>query len=86
MLSQYLFTNTLLVTDKIGIVAFCYFGLRLFSLWLFDYRLEFMAMIGIIGLVGVAIHKSIVVLVALQENPSAHTGNRKALCSVGMMW
>ncbi len=74
--------NSFRLAGMIGIVAFCSFGLGLFSLWLFGYPLGFMAMIGIIGLVGVAINDSIVVLVALRENPSARTGNRKAVCSV----
>lgn len=66
----------------IGIVAFCSFGLGLFSLGLFDYPLGFMAIVGIIGLVGVAINDSIVVLIALREQPATAKGNYKAVRSV----
>ena len=63
----------------IGIVGFCSVGLALFSLWLFGYPFGFMAIIGAIGLVGVAINDSIVVLSAIKENPEARRGNRRAI-------
>ncbi|MDJ0713614.1 MAG: efflux RND transporter permease subunit [Prochloraceae cyanobacterium] len=63
----------------IGIVGICSIGLGLFSLWLFGYPLGFMAIVGTIGLVGVAINDSVVVLAALLENPAAKKGNRRAV-------
>ena len=66
----------------IGVVGICSIGLGLFSLWLFGYPFGFMAVIGTIGLVGVAINDSIVVLTALKEDPMACKGNRKAVREV----
>ena len=66
----------------IGIVGICSIGLGLFSLWLFGFPLGFMAIIGTIGLVGVAINDSVVVLASLLENPAAKKGNRRALRQV----
>lgn len=66
----------------IGVVGICSVGLALFSLWLFDYPFGFMAIIGTMGLIGVAINDSIVVLTALKEDPIASKGNRKAVREV----
>jgi len=66
----------------IAIVGVCSVGLALFSLWLFGYPFGFMAIIGTIGLIGVAINDSIVVLTALKEDPIAAKGNRKAVRDV----
>ncbi len=46
-------------------------GLGLGSLWLFGFPFGFMAIIGTMGLIGVAINDSIVVLSGLQHNPRA---------------
>ena len=44
-------------------------------LWLFNYPIGFMAIIGTMGLVGVAINDSIVVLAALRDDAQAHSGD-----------
>jgi len=64
------------------VVAVCSVGLALAALWLFDSPLGFMAIVGTMGLVGIAINDSIVVLVALQEDPLARQGNRQAVREV----
>ncbi|WP_417744183.1 efflux RND transporter permease subunit [Rosistilla oblonga] len=51
----------------IGCVGFLSIGLGLGSLWLFGFPFGFMAIIGTMGLIGIAINDSIVVLAALQE-------------------
>jgi multidrug efflux pump subunit AcrB len=51
----------------IGCVGFLSIGLGLGSLWLFGYPFGFMAIIGTMGLIGIAINDSIVVLATLQE-------------------
>ena len=66
----------------IGIVAIASFGLGLFSIWLFDYPFGFNPIIGTVGLIGVAINDSIVVLAAIQQHPGAKLGNRKAIQQV----
>ncbi len=55
----------------VGAVAALSIGLGLGSLWLFGYPFGFMAIIGTMGLIGVAINDSIVVLAAIQENPKS---------------
>lgn len=52
----------------IGVVALLSVGLGQLALFLFGYPFGFMAIIGIMGLMGVAVNDSIVVLAALQEN------------------
>ena len=66
----------------IGVVGVCSMGLGLFALWFFGYPFGFMAIIGSIGLIGVAINDSIVVLTAILENPEAKRGNRRAVREV----
>lgn len=66
----------------IGLVAISSIGLGLGSLWWFGYPLGFMAILGIVGLIGVAINDSIVVLAALRSNAAASQGDRKAMREV----
>lgn len=66
----------------IGIVAIASFGLGLFSVWLFGYPFGFNPIIGTVGLIGVAVNDSIVVLSAIDNHPVANTGNAKAIQQV----
>ncbi|MBE9046416.1 efflux RND transporter permease subunit [Pleurocapsales cyanobacterium LEGE 10410] len=66
----------------IGVVAMASFGLGLFAIWIFSYPFGFNPIIGTVGLIGVAINDSIVVLAAIQQHPVAKTGNRKAIREV----
>jgi multidrug efflux pump subunit AcrB len=66
----------------IGVVAIASFGWGLFSIWLFDYPFGFTAIIGTVGLIGVAINDSIMVLSAIQQHPVAQTGDRQAIQKV----
>ncbi|MBV6621904.1 MAG: efflux RND transporter permease subunit [Rivularia sp. (in: Bacteria)] len=66
----------------IGIVAVASFGLGLFSVWLFGYPFGFNPIIGTVGLIGVAVNDSIVVLSAISNHPIAKTGNPKAIQKV----
>jgi len=68
----------------IGLVAQASFGLGLFSIWIFGYPFGFNPIIGSIGLLGVAINDSIVVLAALLDNPQARKGDRQAIRLVVM--
>lgn len=53
------------------VVAACSGGLGVIGLWMGGYPFGFMAIIGIMGLIGVAINDTIVVLAALQGNTKA---------------
>ena len=66
----------------IFLVAIGSVGLALGSLWFFDYPLGFMSILGIVGLIGVAINDSIVVLAAIRSNPQAKKGNRSDMLEV----
>ena len=68
----------------IGVVAIASFGLGLFSIWLFGYPFGFNPIIGTVGLIGVAINDSIVVLAAIQQHPVAKLGNKRAIREVVM--
>jgi len=57
-------------------------GLSLLALRTFGYPLGFMAIVGTMGLVGVAINDAIVVLAALRADPRARTGDLEAVREV----
>ncbi|MDJ0903485.1 MAG: efflux RND transporter permease subunit [Xenococcus sp. MO_188.B8] len=66
----------------VGIVAIASFGLGLFAVWLFNYPFGFNPIIGTVGLIGVAINDSIVVIAAIQKHPLAKTANKQAVGDV----
>lgn len=59
-------------------VAFLAVGLALFGVWLFGYPFGFVAIVGTMGLVGLAINDAIVVLTALGNAPAARKGDTAA--------
>ena len=63
----------------VGSVGLLSIGLGLGALWVFSYPFGFTAIIGSMGLMGVAINDSIVVLAALQGDTEASSGNREAV-------
>ncbi len=63
----------------IAVIGFLSIGLGTGSLWLLGYPIGFTAIIGILGLIGVAINDSIVVLTALREDPQARGGDVEAM-------
>lgn len=56
-------------------VAFLSVGLALWGVWLFGHPLGFVAIVGTMGLVGLAINGAIIVLSALRANDAARTGD-----------
>ncbi len=71
--------NSFRLASIIGIVAVASFGLGIFAIWLFDYPFGFNPIIGTVGLIGVAINDSIVVMAAIQQDEFASQGDRKAI-------
>ncbi|WP_052050051.1 efflux RND transporter permease subunit [Leptolyngbya sp. KIOST-1] len=61
-----------------GVVAVGSIGMALLSLKLFGAVLGFMAIVGTMGLIGIALNDSIVVLTALNEDRAAHQGDPRA--------
>jgi len=66
----------------IGAVAVLSVGLSLGALAMFGYPFGFMAIVGTMGLIGVAINDTIVVLAAIREDESAREGNPAAVRDV----
>jgi len=66
----------------IGGVGVLSIGLGMLSLWIFGFPFGFMAIVGTMGLIGVAINDSIVVLAALREDELAKLGDRDAVLEV----
>lgn len=66
----------------IAAVAVGSIGMALFSLRVFGAILGFMAIIGSMGLVGIAINDSVIVLSALNDHPDAKAGKRQAIIHV----
>ncbi len=54
-------------------------GLALFGVWSFGQTMGFMAIVGVMGLVGLAINGTIVVLSALKANEAAKAGDAEAI-------
>ncbi|MEZ6109093.1 MAG: efflux RND transporter permease subunit, partial [Pirellulaceae bacterium] len=63
----------------VGIVGAMSFGLGLGALWLFGFPFGFMAIVGSMGLIGVAINDAIVVLAGLEEDAQASRGDSEAM-------
>jgi len=70
------------MASLIGAVAILSVGLGMGSLWLYGYPFGFMAIVGTMGLMGVAINDSIVVLAAINDDQEAKRGDRVALRNV----
>ena len=68
----------------IGIVGFLSVGLALFGVWLSGYPLGYTALIGTLGLVGLAINGAIIVLSALRADKNASLGDSAAAVQVVM--
>lgn len=66
----------------IAAVAGLSFGLGFLSVWSFGYPRGFTCIIGTMGLVGIAINDSIVVLAAIRRNDLAISGDRVAITEV----
>ena len=67
--------NSFRLASIIFAVALQSIGLALLTIWLFGYPMGFMAIIGTMGLIGLAINDSIVVLAALNADEGALAGD-----------
>ncbi len=70
------------VAGIVGLVGGLSIGLGMGALWIFGYPFGFTAIVGTMGLMGVAINDSIVVLAAIKGNPAAAGGDRVAMRNV----
>ncbi len=76
--------NSFRMAGIIFVVAFLSVGLGQLGVWVFGYPMGFIAIIGTMGLVGVAINDSIMVLSSLRADPGAVAGERQATIEVVM--
>ena len=74
--------NSFGLAGLIATVAVCAIGLAALALWLFNSLFGFTAILGTLGLVGLAINDSIVVLAALRNDPLAREGDLYATQAV----
>ncbi len=70
------------VASIVGLVGVLSIGLGMGALWLFGYPFGFTAIVGTMGLMGVAINDTIVVLAAIQGDEAASSGDRVAMRNV----
>ena len=66
----------------VGFVGALSVGLGMAALWAFGFPFGFMAIIGTMGLMGVAINDTIVVLAAIRGDAAAAAGDRSAMAEV----
>jgi len=67
--------NSFRLAGIIGMVAIQSVGLALLTLWIFGYPIGFMAVVGTMGLIGLAINDSIVVLDGLTTDKRSQDGS-----------
>lgn len=70
--------NSFRYAALIFVVAGLSFGLALFGVRLFSYPFGYMALVGGLGMIGIAINGAIIVLSALKANPAALAGDIEA--------
>lgn len=74
--------NSFRLAGIVFLAGFQALGLGLLSLTLGQYPLGFVVIVGIMGLVGLAINASIIILAAIREHPQARTGDPLAIRQV----
>ncbi|MEQ8747572.1 efflux RND transporter permease subunit [Pyruvatibacter sp.] len=70
--------NSFRYAGIVFLVAFLAVGLALWGVWLFGHPLGFVAIVGTMGLVGLAINGAIIVLSALRADDDARAGDAQA--------
>jgi multidrug efflux pump subunit AcrB len=70
--------NSFALAGLLAVVAVAAVGLAAMALWLFNSLFGFTAILGTLGLIGLAINDSIVVLAALRDDPLARKGDAAA--------
>jgi multidrug efflux pump subunit AcrB len=68
----------------LGCVAIFSLGLALLSTWSIGFPVSFNTILGTLGLIGVALNDSIVVLAAIRADPRAAAGDREAIVEATM--
>jgi multidrug efflux pump subunit AcrB len=74
--------NSFRYAGLIGVVAILSFGLALLGVRIFSYPFGYMALIGSLGMMGLAINGAIIVLSALKADPRSQAGNSAGIADV----
>ena len=74
--------NSFRYAGLIGIVAILSFGLALLGVRIFGYPFGYMALIGSLGMMGLAINGAIIVLSALKADPRSQSGDSEGIADV----
>ena len=74
--------NSFALAGLLAVVAIAAIGLAALALWTFGALFGFTAILGTLGLIGLALNDSIVVLAALRADPQASQGDRRATQAV----
>ncbi len=75
-------TNSFRLAFLVCLIALTSVGFSLIALWLSELPLGFMAIIGIIGMKGVAVNDALCVLAAIQANERARLGSLRHIIEV----
>ncbi|MCW8329836.1 efflux RND transporter permease subunit [Photobacterium sp. SDRW27] len=76
--------NSFRLSQIIFLVGVLAAGLGLLSVWIFNYPFGFTVIIGLLGLVGLAINAAIVILAELKTSPNALRGDINAILAAVM--
>ncbi len=74
--------NSFRYAGLIGVVAILSFGLALLGVRIFSYPFGYMALIGSLGMMGLAINGAIIVLSALKADPRSQAGDSAGIADV----
>jgi multidrug efflux pump subunit AcrB len=74
--------NSFRYAGMIGFVAILSFGLALLGVRIFGYPFGYMALIGSLGMMGLAINGAIIVVSALKADPRSQTGDSAGIAEV----
>ena len=67
--------KSVLLAGVLGVVAVMSVGLAMLSTWVIDFPVSFNTILGTLGLIGVAINDSVVVIATLRAHPTARLGD-----------
>ncbi|MCC5885645.1 MAG: efflux RND transporter permease subunit [Gammaproteobacteria bacterium] len=77
--------NSFRIMFLVWVVAVSSIGFALGTLWLFNQPLGFMAVIGCMGVIGLAINDSVVMLAGIRSDPAAARGEAAGLVRIVML-
>ncbi len=71
--------RSMAIAAILGLVAVCALGLAFLSTWTIGFPVSFNTILGTLGLIGVSLNDSIVVLASIRDHPTARHGDRAGM-------